>query len=217
MGVRRTSRARWLGPAFLGLGAVPVLVAVAIRPDSGPREAPETSVPLATITVERDDARLSLENGVLYGDGEPFTGRVVERYPDGSVETMTLYEHGVREGTAVSFFATGALRWERTYASGREEGVHRGWYDDGKPHFWYPYADGLLEGNALEWFPDGSLYRDFNYVRGHEEGSQRMWHEDGTVRANYVVRDGRRYGLMGSKGCAGEDFASWDPAEENEP
>jgi hypothetical protein len=36
-------------------------------------------------------------------------------------------------------------------------------------------------------------------------GQQRMWWPDGTLRANYVVRDGRRYGLLGAKGCVSVD------------
>ena len=48
-------------------------------------------------------------------------------------------------------------------------------------------------------------YRDSHYAPGHEAGSQRMWYADGTLRANYVARDGRRYGLMGAKGCVTED------------
>ena len=42
-----------------------------------------------------------------------------------------------------------------------------------------------------------------------------MWQEDGTARANYVVREGRRYGLMGAKGCVGDGPDGWwDPLAE---
>ena len=40
------------------------------------------------------------------------------------------------------------------------------------------------------------------YVDGKEAGAQRMWNEDGTLRANYVIKEGRRFGLLGSKPCA---------------
>jgi antitoxin component YwqK of YwqJK toxin-antitoxin module len=56
----------------------------------------------------------------------------------------------------------------------------------------------------LDWFPDGTLYKQFRYEHGHESGAQRMWYVDGSVRANYVVRDGRRYGLIGAKGCVSD-------------
>jgi antitoxin component YwqK of YwqJK toxin-antitoxin module len=63
---------------------------------------------------------------------------------------------------------------------------------------------------AREWYPDGSLFRESQYAEGQEAGRQRMWHADGTLRSNYIVREGQRYGLIGSKGCTGADS---DPKE----
>jgi len=102
---------------------------------------------------------------------------------------------------ARTFHAGGIPATERRYVGGVEDGRHRGWWPNGRPRFDYTYAHGLMTGRALEWFPSGRPYRDFHYAAGHESGRQRMWFADGTLRANYEVRDGRRYGLMGSKGC----------------
>jgi antitoxin component YwqK of YwqJK toxin-antitoxin module len=101
------------------------------------------------------------------------------------------------------WFDDGSLAWERTYREGREHGLHRGWYPSGGKRFEIRYVDGFAEGEAREWYPSGKLLTEFRYVRGHEMGRQRMWTEDGILRANYVVRDGRRYGLIGSVGCTG--------------
>jgi len=62
-----------------------------------------------------------------------------------------------------------------------------------------------MEGVAREWYRCGALYRETNYRAGQEEGLQRMWWPDGTLRANYVVRDGRRFGLLVAKGCIASD------------
>jgi antitoxin component YwqK of YwqJK toxin-antitoxin module len=88
--------------------------------------------------------------------------------------------------------------------SGRERGEHREWYSDGQIKSEQSFRDGLLEGVARKWFPGGRLYREATYEAGVEEGSQRMWYTDGSLRANYVVRDGRRFGLIGSKACVEE-------------
>jgi antitoxin component YwqK of YwqJK toxin-antitoxin module len=86
--------------------------------------------------------------------------------------------------------------------------VERAAYENGQPKYERSYLgdprDGILHGELREWLPDGTLYREMHYVNGHEAGLQRMWYDDGAVRASYVVHDGRRYGLMGAKGCAGE-------------
>ena len=129
-------------------------------------------------TVPANDARLEQTDLVRYG-GRPFTGIVAQE---------------------------GALSTRRRFLKGREQGVHEGWWPGGRPVFRYEYRNGVLHGRSLEWFEDGTMHRRFQYVEGHEEGLQQMWYADGTLRASYVVRDGRRFGLLGAKGCTGEDM-----------
>ncbi|MES2177672.1 MAG: hypothetical protein V4550_07375 [Gemmatimonadota bacterium] len=95
----------------------------------------------------------------------------------------------------------GQLAEERGFVKGRENGTHRGWWPSGAVHFTYEYRDGVLDGVSREFYPSGALWRAQHYARGHEEGLQRLFWEDGRVRASYVVRGGRRFGLMGAKGC----------------
>ena len=104
-----------------------------------------------------------------------------------------------------TWYADGHPDTERQYVGGRESGPHRGWWPTGRPRFVYNYSGGLLEGTSREWTPSGALYREQEYHLGHEAGLQRMYWEDGRVRASYVVRNGRRYGLMGAKGCIARD------------
>ena len=112
-------------------------------------------------------------------------------------------------------YADGRIAEERGFIGAREEGEHRGWWPDGKPRFEYRYHDGLLTGVSREWFPSGALWREQTYVRGQEEGLQRMYWEDGRVRASYVVAGGRRFGLLGAKGCVTRESTARDtvPAE----
>lgn len=94
---------------------------------------------------------------------------------------------------------------ERGWRGSHEEGVHRGWWPDGHARFAYTYHDGLLQGESREWFASGALWRDQQYDAGHESGLQRMYWEDGRVRASFVVQNGRRFGLLGAKGCVARD------------
>lgn len=145
--------------------------------------------------------------GELVLDGALFTGRLVERYPDGGMREASEYLDGLRHGRSKAWFENGAVRYERSYREGRKHGEHTGWYAGGAAHFEYRFKDGLSQGKHREWYPDGLPYREFNYVDGQESGAQRMWHADGTLRANYVIKDGRRFGLIGSKGCVGAGVA----------
>jgi antitoxin component YwqK of YwqJK toxin-antitoxin module len=114
-----------------------------------------------------------------------------------------------------TMYADGAISTERRYANGREEGRHMGWWEDGAIRFVFEYHGGVMEGTAREWFRDGRLYRETHYRHGQEEGVQRMWWPDGTLRASYVVREGRRYGLLGAKGCVAVDTLPREGFPEN--
>ncbi len=155
------------------------------------------------IEVEATAPGLERVDGVLYLDGQHFTGRLVEHYENGALHSETEYRSGQREGASTGWYSDGTRRFDREHRNGRKQGEHIGWWQDGSLHFLYTFESGVHEGNAKEWYPNGRLYRDFNYVDGQESGAQRMWHTDGSVRANYVIRNGRRFGLIGSKGCVG--------------
>lgn len=107
----------------------------------------------------------------------------------------------IKETVERRWYDNGQMAEARSYVRGRENGVHHGWWADGQQKFEYTYRDGLLDGVSREWFPSGALYREQHYVAGHEAGLQRMYWEDGRVRASYVVKESRRFGLMGTKGC----------------
>jgi antitoxin component YwqK of YwqJK toxin-antitoxin module len=40
-----------------------------------------------------------------------------------------------------------------------------------------------------------------NYKKGHEDGQQQWWYDNGKIKANYIIKNGRRYGLRGTKKC----------------
>ena len=170
-----------------------------------PATAHVAPAPVAPIVIDAADTALVRRSGLLVLRNAPFTGRLIEHDSLGAVIAATAYRAGRRDGVAEAWYGSGAPRYRRHYVEGREEGEHAGWWEDGRVHFAYHYRHGLIEGEARELFPDGTPYRDYHYVAGQEEGSQKMWYADGTLRSNYVVRDGRRYGLPGTKGCAGRD------------
>lgn len=156
-------------------------------------------------TLDRHDATLRNDNGVWSRNGTRFTGFLSDRDPSTGERTETPIVDGRVHGVDRTWFANGQRMSERRFVNGREDGLHEGWYADGRRHFRYSYRDGVLEGHALEWYPNGASYRDFNYRAGHEQGPEKMWFPDGTLRANYVMLNGRRFGLPGSKGCTGSD------------
>jgi antitoxin component YwqK of YwqJK toxin-antitoxin module len=92
------------------------------------------------------------------------------------------------------------LQQERFFAAGK----NRVYIKAGGPMVRLSLNIPLVKTSTMavkEWYTNGMLFRVFHYNMGHEEGCEQMWWENGTVRANYVVKDGQQYGLIGRKLC----------------
>ena len=63
------------------------------------------------------------------------------------------------------------------------------------------FKDGEYDGTNRIWTKDGHLIEEFNYKMGQEFGSQKVWYLDGKIKSNYIIKNNRRYGLLGTKNC----------------
>ena len=48
---------------------------------------------------------------------------------------------------------------------------------------------------------NGKLIEELNYLYGYENGSQKVWYLNGKIKSNYVIKNSRRFGLLGTKNC----------------
>ena len=106
---------------------------------------------------------------------------------------------------ATERYANGQISRRAEYRSGNLDGVTRGWYPNGALMYEYHYRHGLGEGVQQQWNRDGTLLLRLHQHRGHEVGLQQMWNADGSVRSSYVIKAGKRYGLLGARGCTGRN------------
>lgn len=160
-----------------------------------------TKIEIPNVFVDANDIELKQQEGYLYYNNKKFSGRTVELYPNGDTALFTSYLDGKEEGWSYKWYPGKKLAEERLYSAGKKEGIHRAWWPDGRKKFEYHFANDEHNGEAKEWYSNGKLFRLFHYTNGYEDGRQQMWWEDGRVRANYVVKDGEQYGLIGRKLC----------------
>ena len=151
--------------------------------------------------LNSNSSLLSRYHGDTYVDGKEFSGRLFSLSSGADTIYACGYSNGKQDGWAFQYYPGGKVAEERFFAEGRKEGVHKGWWEDGKPKFEYHFKNGEHHGELKEWYQSGRLARSFHYCNGHEEGLQQMWWEDGSVRANYIVKDGEQFGLTGRKRC----------------
>ncbi len=149
-----------------------------------------------------NDLSFSLVNGVLLYQDKPYSGIVNELYSDRNFKTKSEYLEGERSGYYKGWYSDGSKQFDRYYKKGLKVGIHIGWYKNNQKMFEFHFNDsGEYNGSVKEWYVNGILSSSFNYTNGIEEGSQQMWQPNGKIRANYVARNGERFGLIGLKKC----------------
>ena len=157
------------------------------------------TVPLNFINTT-DSGFTNHQDTVYFGD-KYFTGYRYTLYAGGDTAALRSYFNGVEEGLQRSWYPNKQLAEERFYINGRKEGIHRGWWPTGRKKFYFEAYNDEYEGEFKEWYSSGMLCKFFHYVKGQEEGSEKLWWDNGTIRANYVIRNGKKYGLLGLKTC----------------
>ncbi|GAB4031243.1 toxin-antitoxin system YwqK family antitoxin [Spirosoma gilvum] len=151
--------------------------------------------------IDANKAQIQAREGISYSLNQPITGILFSTDAHGDTLFKVPFLDGKEHGIAKLFYANHRLREERLFVRGRKEGVHRGWYENGKLMFEYHFLNDMFEGSYKEWFPNGKLFRNMNYEKGQESGVQQSWSTTGKIKTNYIIKDDRRYGLLGTKNC----------------
>ncbi|MBI1307574.1 MAG: hypothetical protein GC181_13310 [Bacteroidetes bacterium] len=132
----------------------------------------------------------SLANGIYFLPGK---------------EGDTIWIKSIRKGRAdgiwKSFYPNHRIEEQRVFINGLKEGELIQWWPNGQLKLKFNFLHDEYEGTCRAWNQNGVLISEMNYHRGHEEGSQKVWYDDGKIKSNYVVKNGRRYGMLGTKNC----------------
>lgn len=147
------------------------------------------------------DAHFNNNQDTVYYNGHLYTGYRYSLYANGDTAYLQSYFNGVEEGWQRKWYPGKQLSEERFYINGKKEGIHRTWWSDGKPKMYFEAYGDEYSGLFKEWYSSGLLAKEFHYVNGYEDGSEKLWWNNGTVRANYVIRNGKKYGLLGLTIC----------------
>ncbi|MBD0403934.1 toxin-antitoxin system YwqK family antitoxin [Flammeovirga sp. EKP202] len=152
--------------------------------------------------VNAQEVMTKSSKGIFYVNGKRFSGMIYWTYPNGT-DTLRVrrYHDGEKEGKWVKYYPNNILEEVRYYKEGKKEGEQIGYYPNGKIRFITNFQNDLYEGNAKAWTGSGRLIRNQNYHIGKEEGVQQVWYDNGKIKANYVIKEGRRFGLLGTKNC----------------
>ena len=102
------------------------------------------------------------KNGRLYRRGiedEPFTGTVVESFPNGSLSLSTTFYEGKPHGSQTRNFPSGAMASEIFFDKGVLSGTKTKWWKNGRMREEEYWSDGKFRGRRL-WDEIGRLIRE---------------------------------------------------------
>ena len=150
-----------------------------------------------------NEADIQLQNlaGVYKSEGKPFSGIVYSLSDNKDTVAVASFVNGLEDGAWRSYYSNGQLKEKRYFTKGKKTGLLEGWWPNGKQRLLYHFDNGEYEGNCRDWNEKGLLMNNMNYKEGYEVGLQQQFYETGKVKANYMMIDGRRYGLLGTKNC----------------
>ena len=153
------------------------------------------------LVLQANDTALRLLNGILYLHGkEAFNGTLESRYPNGQVAGRDMYSGGKQHGSSETFYDNGKPQTKRWYVQGEKDSAHVGWWPNGNLKFRYHFRQGQYQGLFSEWYESGKSLQEIVYDEGREI-SGKGWRENGKLYMNYVMNNGRRYGLSNANPC----------------
>lgn len=164
--------------------------------------APKTPAPVSAGLLNKTEQQITMNNGQLFIANKPFTGSLFTLHPN-SKDTAVIenYVNGKEDGEWKKFYASNKVKEKRFFTNGQKTGEYIAWWENGNKQLHYFFLADEYEGTCKEWNEAGMLNKIMNYKKGHEEGQQQWWYDNGKIKANYIIKDGRRYGLLGTKNC----------------
>ena len=150
--------------------------------------------------INLTDPALSCKNGFWDYAGNLFSGTIIKHFQDHSTRQSTQYQKGKEHGWQHTFYPGGSLAEKRYYTNGEKDSVHTGWWQNGKKRFEYNFVNGIYHGDYKEWYESGQMLKHIHYTEGTDDWGK-GWRDSGKPYMNYVMKKGRRYGIVNSNLC----------------
>ncbi|MBC7616086.1 MAG: toxin-antitoxin system YwqK family antitoxin [Pedobacter sp.] len=155
-----------------------------------------------TLKLNSNDSNFRVQNGIIFHEQNLYTGYIFTLFQNQKDTSMIKgFLNGREHGTWKKIYPDGTLQEIRVYRNGKKVEKYNAYWENGTKKLAYSFKNDEYEGICEEWNSGGILIKSMHYSKGYEEGTQKMFFDDGKIRSNYVIVNGRRYGLLGTKNC----------------
>lgn len=173
-------------PWLAGLGVLALLLAAWLLPRLRPAGEPAGPTP-----VLRNELELRASRLYRCGTPEPFTGVMIERYPNGKLQSRSQVVAGQLEGLSEGWHPNGHLAVREQFHTGISDGLRVKWRPDGAKLSEATIVQGHLEGRFRRWHANGVLAEEVIMHRDQPEGSARAWYPSGFLRSHVITHEGK--------------------------
>jgi len=150
------------------------------------------SAPVAGL-VEVPRAELEMRDGRIYrpGDAAPFTGVMVEFYPDGARLSRSEVVEGRLHGLSEGWYPDGQLQVREHFVRGVSHGERVKWHANGATQSVAVIVEGQLHGPFRRWHENGVRAEELTMNRGQPDGLARAFYPSGHLKSQVRLENGR--------------------------
>ncbi|MFA6545359.1 MAG: toxin-antitoxin system YwqK family antitoxin [Limisphaerales bacterium] len=168
-------------PLLLGLGCLSLAAC------SPPEVASPPTVPRAALV---------LKDGLLYRPAQsaPFTGIVVERYPAGQMQSLSVISNGLLHGLSEGWHTNGTLQVREHFIAGKSHGTRTKWYPNGAKLSEATIVEGRLHGTFCRWHENGVLAEEIELREDQPSGLSLAYYPSGCLKVRARIENGKFIG-----------------------
>jgi len=130
--------------------------------------------------------------GLWYRQGQtnPFTGCMVDYYPNGALLSRCEISNGLPNGLSETWYTNGQIQVREHFKDGVSHGQREKWHENGSRLSLAMIADGKVNGTFRSWYDNGQLSERIEMRAGKPDGTAWAYYPSGFLKAETSVHEG---------------------------
>lgn len=140
--------------------------------------------------VRSDEISGDVSDIKLKSNGQVFTGKIVEYFPDGRPKLWREVKDGFADGLWLEWLENGNLRYRAYWKKGKGDGLWQYFHDNGTLRSEGFYNEDLAEGVHYEWHDNGQIRVKRIYRNNKQNGVLTFYLPSGEVEKVEIYENG---------------------------
>ena len=125
------------------------------------------------------------------GHTNPFTGVLLEFYPDGAPLSRSAISNGQLNGLSEGWHTNRQAQIREHFRANISDGLRTKWHPNGNKLSEVTIVQGKIEGLFRRWREDGTLAEEIQMRDGKPDGNCRAYYESGFLKTESQMRNGQ--------------------------